>query len=153
MKKTSLVRILGLAVVLAMIFASPIISLSAEHGYSPQGSGNVLIIIQSGDPEMIFHAVQYAERAIKNQWMDDVRIVLWGPAEKTICGLPPDHEIIVKFKQIQAMGGKSSQIWACKACSDRYGITDKILKLGFESLHTGIATSYMIKLGYRIWNW
>jgi hypothetical protein len=153
MKKTSLVRILGLAVVFAMIFASPTISLSQEHTYSPQGSGNVLVILQSGDPELIWHGIQYAERAIKNKWMDDVRIVLWGPAQKTICGLPADHEIMVKFKEIQAMGGKSSQIWACKACSDRYGVTDKILKLGFESLHTGIATSYMIKLGYRIWNW
>jgi hypothetical protein len=153
MKKTSLVRILGLAVVLAMIFASPTISLSQEHTYSPQGSGNVLVILQSGDPELIWHGIQYAERAIKNKWMDDVRIVIWGPAQKTICGLPPDHEIIVKFKEIQAMGGKSSQIWACKACSDRYGVTDKILKLGFESFHTGIATSYMIKAGYRIWNW
>ena len=153
MKKTSLVRILGLVVVLAMIFASPTISLSQEHGFSPQGSGNVIILIQSGDPELIWHGIQYAERAIKNKWMDDVRIIIWGPAQKTICGLPPDHEIMVKFKEVQAMGGKSSQIWACKACSDRYGVTDKILKLGFESFHTGIATSYMIKAGYRIWNW
>jgi hypothetical protein len=153
MKKTSLVRILGLVAVLAMVFASPTISLSQEHGFSPQGSGNVIILIQSADPELIWHGIQYAERAIKNKWMDDVRIIIWGPAQKTICGLPDDHEIIKKFKLIQSYGGKSSQIWACKACSDRYGVTDKILKLGFESLHTGIATSYMIKLGYRIWNW
>ena len=98
------------------------------------------------------HGIQYAERAIKNKWMDDVRIIIWGPAQKTICGLPPDHEIIKKFKDIQSYGGKSSQIWACKACSDRYGVTDKILKLGFESLLGDCHVLYD-QIGYRIWNW
>jgi hypothetical protein len=155
MKKSKLVRILGLAVVvLAMIFTSPTISLSDPGAdYSPQGSGNVVIIIQSADPETIFHAVQFSERAIANQWMDNVKIVLWGPAEKTIAGLTPDHEIMVLIKKIQAMGGKSARIWCCKACSDRYGISDKMNKLGFEVFHVGNATSYLIKLGYRIWNW
>ena len=103
MKKSKLVCILALAVaVLAMGFASPTISLSDEAApYSPAGSGNVVVIIQNGDPELIFHAVQFAERAIIHQWMDNVKIVLWGPAEKTIAGLPPDHEIMVLFKKIQ----------------------------------------------------
>ena len=45
-------------------------------------------------------------RAMKNQWMDNVKIVFWGPAEKTIVGLAPDSDQIKMLKEIQAMGGK-----------------------------------------------
>jgi hypothetical protein len=155
MKKSRLVKILGLSVVvLAMVFASPAISLSDQGApYSPAGSGNVVVIVQSGDYEMIFHAFQFCERAIVHQWMDNVKIVLWGPAEKTIAGLQPDNEIMVLIKKIQSYPGKHSRILACKACSDRYGITDKLFKLGFEVVHVGDITSLYIKSGYRIWNW
>ena len=151
--KSMLMVVLSVAV-LAMVFASPSISLSDQGApYSPTGSGNVLIMLQSGDPELIFHGVQFAERAIVNQWMDNVKIVLWGPAEKTIAGLPPDNEIMVLIKKIQSYPGKHNRILCCKACSDRYGISDKMLKLGFEVVHVGDITSNYLKLGYRMWNW
>jgi hypothetical protein len=124
-----------------------------EAEYSPQGSGNVVVLIQNSDPEAIYFGLLYAVRATKNQWMDNVKVLFWGPAEKTISGLPPDSEQIKLLKEIQDMGGKSGSVWACKACSDRYGITQKMLDLGFEVFHTGEAVSYLMKLGYHIWNW
>ena len=124
-----------------------------EAEYGPKGSGNVVILIQNSDPEAIYFGLLYSLRAVKNQWMDNVKVVFWGPAEKTISSLPTDSEQIKLLKDIQAMGGKSAAIWACKACSDRYGITQKMLDLGFEVFHTGEAVSYLMKLGYHIWNW
>jgi hypothetical protein len=124
-----------------------------EAEYSPQGSGNVVVLIQNSDPEAIYFGLLYAARAVKNQWMDNVKVIFWGPAEKTISGLPPDSEQIKLLKEIQDMGGKSGSVWACKACSDKFGITQKMLDLGFEVFHTGEAVSYLMKLGYRIWNW
>jgi hypothetical protein len=121
--------------------------------YSPQGSGNVVVLIQNSDPEAIYFGLLYALRATKNQWMDNVKVLFWGPAEKTISSLPSDSEQIKLLKEIQAMGGKAGTVWACKACSDKYGITQKMLDLGFEVFHTGEAISYLMKLGYRIWNW
>jgi hypothetical protein len=155
MRKSKSMLIVALSfAVLAMVFASSTISLSDQGApYSPAGSGNVVIMIQSGDPELIFYALLYADRAIKNQWMDNVKIVLWGPAEKTIAGLSPDSEQMKLIKSIQSTPGKHNRIWCCKACSDRYGVTDKMEKLGFEVFHVGNATSYLLKLGYRMWNW
>jgi hypothetical protein len=143
-----------LALTVAVFAITPLVAfgdIGAE--YSPKGSGNVVILMQSGDPEMIYFGLLYAARAMKNQWMDNVKVVFWGPAEKTIVGLAADSDQIKLLKEIQAMGGKHGRVWACKACSDRYGITDQMNKLGFEVFHTGEATSYLIKLGYRIWNW
>ena len=138
-------------VVLAMTSGMAIADQGAD--YSPQGSGNVVLLVQNGDPELVFYAILYAHRAIKNQWMDNVKIVFWGPAEKTLVDLPDDSPTKKLIKEIQAMGGKSARIWACKACSDKHGITEKLEKMGFEVFHVGNATSYLIKLGYRIWNW
>jgi len=155
MSKSKFVKILAMVVVaLTMVFAVPAMSLADQGAeYSPQGSGNVVIIIQSADPEVIFFGLLFADRAIKNQWMDNVKVVLWGPAEKTLAGLAPDSDQVKLIKSIQSTPGKHNRIWCCKACSDRYGVTDKMEKLGFEVFHVGNATSYLIKLGYRIWNW
>jgi hypothetical protein len=144
--------IIGMAV--AVLVIAPAVAIADQGAeYSPQGSGNVAIVIQSGDPDLVFYALLYAHRAIKNQWMDNVKIVFWGPSEKTLAGLSDDSAQKKLIKEIQAMGGKSARIWACKACSDKYGVTGQIEKLGFEVFHVGNATSYLIKLGYRIWNW
>jgi hypothetical protein len=143
------------ALSIAVLAMTPLVAfgdIGAE--YSPKGSGNVVILIQSGDPEMIFFGLLYADRAIKSQWMDNVKIVFWGPAEKTIVGLAPDSDQIKLLKSTQGIAGnKGNRIWVCKACSDRYGITQKILDFGFEVFHTGEVTSYLIKFGYHIWNW
>jgi hypothetical protein len=148
-------RMLFVFVLSVVFFASAPMAASGDQGaeYSPQGSGNVVIVIQSGDPDLVFYALLFAHRAIKHQWMDNVKIVFWGPAEKTLAGLPQDSEQVKLIKDIQAMGGKSARIWACKACSDKYGVTEQMEKLGFEVFLVGNATSYLIKLGYRIWNW
>jgi hypothetical protein len=146
---------LALILVLVGVFAISPLAAVADIGseYSPRGSGNVVVVIQNGDPEMIYFGLLYASRAIKGKWMDNVKVVLWGPAEKTIAGLTPDSEQIKLIKEIQSYGGKDGKIWCCKACSDRYGITNKMLELGLEVFHTGEATSYLLKMGYRMWNW
>jgi hypothetical protein len=152
LRKSKSTLIVALSV--AVLAMTPLVAfgdIGAE--YSPKGTGNVVILVQNGDPEMIYYALLYASRAMRNQWMDNVKVIFWGPAEKTIVGLAADSDQIKMLKEIQAMGGKHGRVWACKACADRYGVADQMLKLGFEVFHTGEATSYLIKLGYRLWTW
>lgn len=146
---------LALILVLAAVFAICPIAAKADIGaeYGPKGSGNVVILMQSGDPEVIYFGLLYASRAIKNRWMDNVKVVFWGPAEKALASLPPDSEQIKLLKEIQSFGGKDGKVWACKACGDRYGVSKKMEELGLEVFHTGEATSYLLKMGYRLWNW
>lgn len=152
MKTRNLVFGLGLMLVVLLSLSGTVI---ADQGaeYSPQGSGNVVIMLQSSDPEVLYLGLLYADRAIKNQWMDNVKIVIWGPAQKTLASLTDDSDHMKLVKSIQAQGDKGSRIWACKACADRLGVTEKMEKLGFEVFHVGNATSYLLKLGYRMWNW
>ncbi len=42
--------------------------------------------------------------------MDNVKVVLRGPAEKTIAGLPPDSEQIKLTNEIQSFGEKDGKI-------------------------------------------
>ena len=146
--------ILGLGLMLVVFFALSGAAIADQGaGYSPQGSGNVVIMLQSADPELLFLGLLYADRAIKHQWMDNVKIVFWGPAQKTLASLPDSSEQKKLIKGIIARGGKSARIWCCKACSDRLGVTKQMEELGLEVFHVGNATSYLLKLGYRMWNW
>ena len=127
----------------------------ADQGaeYSPQGSGNAIVFIQNRDAESIYFALLFADRAIKNEWMDNIKVIFWGPAQKTMAELPDDSDQVKLLKGIIARGGKSARVWACKACADRYGVADRMEALGCEVFHVGNATSYLLKLGYRMWNW
>ncbi len=152
MRKQSFILTTAILLLIA-VFSTQALAEGQGADYSPQGSGNVIVLIKSGDAEDIFFGLLYADRAIKNDWMDNVKIVLWGPAQKTLAELPAESDQIKLIKSIQAQGGKSSRIWACKACADRYGVADKMEKLGCEVFHVGNATSYLFKLGYRMWSW
>ena len=79
-------------------------------------------------------------------------LICLGCTSGSFVGGPGYDQTIIK-KIEKATGGKHSRILACKACSDRYGISDKMFKLGFEVVHVGDITSLYIKSGYRIWNW
>lgn len=151
MRRSKLALVLVAVAAFAMIPLGAFADMGAE--YSQKGSGNVVVVIQSGDAEMIYFGLLYASRAIKNKWMDNVKVVLWGPAEKTMSGLPADSEQIKLLKEIQSFGGKDGKVWVCRACADRYGIAKKMEELGCEVFHTGEATSYLLKLGYRLWTW
>ncbi len=145
--------VLVAAALLCLTFSVVSLALPPGADYSPQGSGNTVIVIQSADPDLIYFGLLFADRASLNQWMDNVKIVFWGPSQKTVAELPEDSEIIGLIKGIIARGGKTARIWCCKACADKYGVADKMEQLGMEVFHVGDATSYLLKLGYQMWNW
>ena len=149
--KNQRLLVLFLALAFALAAIAPVMVFGQQYG--PEGSGKVVFIIQSSDPDLVFYGLLMAHRSIKNQWLDEVKIVFWGPSEKVIAELPDDSPQRKLVKEIMAMGGKSARIWCCKACSDKYGVTEKLEKLGFEVFHVGNTTSYLIKLGFRPWNW
>ncbi|MBG0775339.1 MAG: DsrE family protein [Desulfovibrionaceae bacterium] len=146
---------LSMAVVSLLLLGTLSTAFASGDGadYSPQGSGNLMVLIKSGNAEDIFFGLLWADRAIKNEWMDNVKVVLWGPAQKTLAEMPADSEQIKLLKGIIARGGKSGRIWACKACADRYGVAPKMEQLGCEVFHVGNAVSYLFKLGYRMVSW
>ena len=152
MYRKSVCSLALMAMFLVTLLSTPAFAHGDGAEYSPQGSGNIVVLIKSGNAEDIFFGLLFADRAIKNQWMDNVKVILWGPAQKTLAELPESSDQIKLMKSIMAQGGKSSRIWACKACADRYGVADKMGTLGCEVFHVGNdhVISHQVGLSYPV---
>ena len=106
---------------------------------------NQLIIWSSGDREVALKlAFMYAYNCKKYQWMDTVRLLVWGPSAKL---LSTDKELQEKIKKMKEQG---VQLWACKGCADMYGVSKKLEELGIKVHYTGKALAEMQKTGWHV---
>jgi hypothetical protein len=107
----------------------------------------VAVIIASQDVDVIWTGLFYAIKGTRNGFMDDLRLVLWGPAEKTIAENTEMQEMV---KEYQGLG---KPVFACKTCSDRYGVTEEMEKLGCVVDYVGSIVSQWMKEGFQLFNW
>jgi hypothetical protein len=71
-------------------------------------------------------AFMYTLNAKRRGWWKDVTLLVWGPSAK----------LLTKDRQLQdcieEMRGAGVGLLACKACSDSYGVSESLEKLGIE---------------------
>ena len=104
-------------------------------------SAKVMIIISTAEKDKALTAILYAKNAQKNKWVDDVRIIFFGPFENLVC---EDDDVI---KAASELLDYQTPI-ACKFLSDRSGASDKLTELGFNVEYVGALISDSIKAGY-----
>ena len=105
----------------------------------------LFLIITSGDSQVIKDvALMYVPNAPKYGWMDEVILIFWGPAQKTIL---EDTELKEYVKELVSTDKLS--IWACKGCSDRYSVSDNLEELGITVKYVGEDVSNMLKQGWH----
>ncbi len=107
----------------------------------------VIVIISSADEELIWTGIFYATKGTRNSFMDDIRLVLWGPSERIIS---ENNELQGMIREYQEFG---NPVYACKTCSDRYDVSEKLEKLGYEVDYVGSIVSGWIKEGFVPFNW
>ncbi len=101
----------------------------------------MLVIIASGEKEKVIAGLMYARNAQKNKWLDDVKVVYFGPSERLIV---QDEDVMAEAIEIAAQ----SQTFACKALSDRDNVSGTIEELGVKVEYVGTIVSDFIKEGY-----
>jgi hypothetical protein len=103
----------------------------------------LLVILSSGDREVALDVgLIYPLNAIKNRWMDDVKLIVFGPSEKLAAY---DTEVQGKLKELMEAG---INVIACKWCADRMNITSLIEKAGIQVEYVGPIISQLIKDGW-----
>ncbi|RLB62929.1 MAG: hypothetical protein DRI90_07970 [Deltaproteobacteria bacterium] len=110
-------------------------------------AAKVMIVISSSDREVVWTALLYARASIASDWMGATRVFVWGPSSKTIAG---DPELEENVREIRALG---EQVYVCKACSDRYLVSDRLAALGCSVEYVGPVSSRFIEEGYSVFNW
>jgi hypothetical protein len=104
-----------------------------------------LILWTSGDREVALKMVfMYALNCQKRSWMDQVRVLVWGPSGKL---LVEDKELQEKLKELKSAG---VELYACKGCADLYGISDQLTQLGITVMYTGQMLADLQKTGWHV---
>ena len=109
-------------------------------------SFKVLIIIATGEKEKALAGLMYANNVLKYGWLDDLKVILFGPSEKLIV---QDEGVWIEVKRLNEMIGTI----ACKAISDEYKTSSELEKRGVKVEYVGKIVSDLIKDGYipMIW--
>ena len=101
------------------------------------------MILSSADT--VVHAelsFKYAYNALKQGWMDQVRVILWGPTEKIAA---EDEDFI---EQVKLLIDSGVEVYACKACSDNFGTSEKLEEIGIIVQYMGTFVTEMLKEGW-----
>ena len=105
-----------------------------------------LVMVWSSDDPMVAKRVSlmYSHSAKRNNWFQEVTLVIWGPSAKLIAD---DKELQQKIEQMKRDG---VIVKACIACANEYGVSQKLEELGYDVMPMGIPLTNYLKNGYKI---
>jgi hypothetical protein len=103
------------------------------------------ILWTTDNKDTVLHMlVMYATNSRLNGWWSEVNLIIWG-ASARISGT--DKEIQEAISEMMEHG---VTIEACKACCDRFEVTEKLTQLGVNVRYMGEALTSYIKSGEKI---
>jgi hypothetical protein len=111
-------------------------------------SSQILVVISSGDAEKALTGMMYAYNAMNYGWMDKVKVVFFGPAEKLLSDNPGIQNMARQIVEATQDGDKELAPTACKFISDRDDTSNAIASLGIHVEYVGKLISDFIKDGY-----
>lgn len=105
----------------------------------------LIVLWTSGDKEVALKMVfMYTLNSKLKKWWKDVTLIVWGPSSKLLSNDIELQEYLAKIREAGV------ELRACKACSDSYGVSEKLEKLGIEVIHMGEPLTHFIKEDYKI---
>ncbi|MEW6672053.1 MAG: hypothetical protein AB1427_10120 [Thermodesulfobacteriota bacterium] len=104
-------------------------------------AAKVVVILSTGEKEKAITGMMFAVNSQKNKWLDEVKVIFFGPFEDLICR---DPEVADFASQLLAYETPV----ACKRLSDTAGTSDRLKELGYQVAYVGTIISDLIKNGY-----
>jgi hypothetical protein len=106
-------------------------------------ANKVFALITDTDREQALEVgLIYPLNCARNKWLDDVKVIFFGPSEKLAAF---DTQVQDKIKEMKNSG---IEVLACKWCSDRMGITSELEAQGITVVYVGPVISQLIKDGW-----
>ncbi len=110
-------------------------------------SHKVLVILGTAEKGKAEAGAMFAVNALKNEWLDDVKLLFFGPAEQLVLEDPDIQELV---RQYHRQGGTAV---ACRFLAARAGIETDLSDLGLEVEYVGPLIADLIKDGYTPMVW
>jgi hypothetical protein len=103
----------------------------------------LFVLLSTGDREVALEVgLVYPFHAANEKWMDEVKLIIFGPSEKLAAY---DMEVQARLKELKGVG---IEVMACKWCADRMKITDLLEKAGIKVEYVGPIISKLLKDGW-----
>jgi hypothetical protein len=102
----------------------------------------LLVIISTAELEVARTGMMYAVNALKNLWMEDVKVFIFGPAQETLTEDEEFQKLLLDYH------AQDKTAVACKFIADRDGNAKQTAALGVEIEYVGTMISDLIKDGY-----
>lgn len=102
----------------------------------------LLLIISTSDLEKAKTATMYVKNALLNNWMEEVKVFFFGPAQKLLL----QDLTLQNFVSDVAKLGEVPNI--CKFISDSDGSTSELTKIGVNAIPVGSVISQYINDGF-----
>lgn len=100
----------------------------------------LLVVWTSGDKEVAKNMVfMYTYNAKKNGWWKTVNLLVWGASSKLLAEDQELQDYLLKIKEAGVA------LFACKACADIYGVSDKLSSLGIDVKYMGAPLTQYLK--------
>jgi hypothetical protein len=136
---------LKIVLLVFIMFTGLAIKIYAQQTKVAGPSDTLVVIWSNGDPEVAEKAcLMYAGAAKKYKWFDEVILIVWGPSEKL---LAENQMLKDKVAAIQKDG---VIVQACIACSNMYGVTDKLKVCKVDVKGMGVPLTKYLKRGYKV---
>ncbi len=109
-------------------------------------NNNKIVILWTSDDPMIAKriAFPYPHNALKKGLYEEATLIVWGPSAKL---LAEDKEL---QEMIQKMKADGVIVEACLACSDAYGVTEKLKELGIDVKYLAVPLTNYLKEDYNV---
>lgn len=118
---------------------------SSQSTILEQMPDKLVVIWTSDDPYVAERvALMYTHAAKTNNWFKDVVLIVWGPSAKLIS---ENYKLQEKIKVMQKDG---VVVEACIACSNSYGVTEDLKKLGYDVKGMGKPLTDYLKSGAKV---
>jgi hypothetical protein len=138
MKKFN-IALASLSVVLAFLLGGIVQQSDLAAEKVQEQKPNLAIVWTSGDRDVALKMVfMYTSNAKRRGWANEVELIVWGPSSKLL-----SHDVELQ-EEIAAMRDAGVVLKACKACSDSYGVSDKLQELGIEVKYMGVELTELI---------
>ena len=130
---TSLAGIGGLAA----LGASSAAAQDADSGDDPS---ELAVLWTSGDPDVAHRVgLMYTHAAKKNSWFETVRLIIWGPSQRTFAG---DKDLQAKVADMRADG---VIVEACVACATTFGLVERLREMDIPVKGMGLPLTQFLK--------
>jgi hypothetical protein len=118
-----------------------------EKGKKSMKPEELVVLWTSGDREVALKMVfMYIFNSARFKWgWNHVTLIVWGPSAKL---LTVDLELQEYLHKMQEVG---VNVFACKKCSDLYGVTKDLKALGIDVKYMGkLLTQYLREDNYSV---